>query len=137
MIDLLVSSNLALTIVLLILILAWAGYLLVNRYRVHKIAKFITQQQFTKGKRKAQIVDVRERKAFNAGHILGARNIPFSTFRTFYSGIRRDMPVFLYDQSTALSSRAAFYLHKKGYRKLYILKEGYRNWTGKTKKRDV
>ncbi|XIF20310.1 MAG: rhodanese-like domain-containing protein [Acetilactobacillus jinshanensis] len=135
--NLLVSTNFALTIVLLVLILIWFGYLLINHIRIHKIAKFITQKQFIKGKRRAQIVDLRERKAFNAGHILGARNIPFSTFRTFYNGIRRDMPVFLYDQSTALSSRAAFYLHKKGYQKLYILKEGYRNWTGKTKKRDV
>ncbi|QBP18646.1 rhodanese-like domain-containing protein [Acetilactobacillus jinshanensis] len=135
--DLLVSTNFVLTIVLLILIIAWIVYSVINHIRVHKIAKFISQKQFVKGKRRAQIVDLRERKAFNAGHILGARNIPFSTFRTFYNGIRSDMPVYLYDQSTALSSRAAVYLYKKGYRKLYILKEGYRNWTGKTKKRDV
>lgn len=137
MLALLITSNGVLTIILLILILAWCGWLAFNHYRVHQIADFVPQKFFIQGKRHAQIIDVRERKAFNAGHILGARNIPYSTFRAFYKGIRRDMPIFLYDQGTTLSSRAAFYLYKKGYRKLYILKEGYRNWSGKTKKRDV
>ena len=129
-------SNLILTILLLILILVWVAWLVFNHYRVRKVAKLITEKDFIRGKRRAQIIDLRERKNFNAGHILGARNMPYSTFRHFYSSIRRDLPVFLYDQSTALSGRAALFLHKKGYRNLSILKEGYRNWSGKTKKQD-
>ena len=132
--DLLISANSVVTIILLIIIIAWCCWLAFNHYRVHKIAKFLTEKEFIAHKRSAQIIDLRENKAFSAGHILGARSIPYSTFRAFYKGIRRDMPVFLYDQSTALSGRAAFYLYKHGYRKLYILKEGYRNWSGKTKK---
>lgn len=137
MLNLLVSSNGIMTIVLLVLVLAWIGYLIFNQIRVKKAAKFVSEKDLIAHKRGSQIIDVRERKAFNAGHILGARNIPFSTFRVFYKSIRKDMPVYLYDQGTTLSSRAALLLKKHGYKGLNILKEGYRNWNGKTKKRDV
>ncbi|GLB46785.1 sulfurtransferase [Philodulcilactobacillus myokoensis] len=121
-------------IIIIILLVLWGLWTLITRMRVNRIAKFLSQNDFEAGKRKAQIIDLREEKTFKAGHILGARNMPYSTLRTFYSGIRNDLPVYLYDQGKAISMRAALLLHKKGYHKLFILKDGYRNWDGKTKK---
>lgn len=39
--------------------------------------KTLTEEEFIKGYRKAQLIDVREPNEFEGGHILGARNIPF------------------------------------------------------------
>ena len=41
---------------------------------------------------------------------------------------------FLYDEGMTLSTQAAAFLGKHGYNHLYILKDGYRAWDGKTKK---
>ncbi len=44
-----------------------------------KAVKVLTEEEFKKGYRKAQLIDVREPNEFDAGHILGARNIPVTT----------------------------------------------------------
>ncbi len=75
-----------------------------------------------------------KKKDFNAGHILGARNIPYSTLRAYYKGLRKDVPIYLYDQGKEMSTRAAIFLHKQGYNNISILKTGYNRWDGKTKK---
>ncbi len=62
--------------------------------------------------RKAQVIDVREKKVFDAGHILGARSVPYSTMRAYYQQIRKDLPVYLYDQGKTMSSRSAVLLKK-------------------------
>lgn len=84
--------------------------------------------------RKAQVIDLRQEKEFNAGHILGARNLPYIYLRQQYGELRNDLPVYLYDESMTLSTQAAAFLSKHGYDKLYILRNGYREWDGKTKK---
>ncbi len=94
----------------------------------------IDDEAFQEGRRQGQIIDVREKRSFDAGHILGARNVPYSTMKAFYTQIRNDMPVYLYDQGTTLSTRAALLLAKHGYKEIYILKRGYQRWEGKTKK---
>ncbi|MEJ6400537.1 rhodanese-like domain-containing protein [Nicoliella lavandulae] len=124
-------------ITLILILIVWGAWFLFNRYRLKQVANVIDADQFNEVKRRAQIIDVRERRDFNAGHILGARSIPYSTFRQFYGEIRPDLPVILYDQGQTVSARAAMFLHKKGYRKIFVLKSGYRNWNGKTKKRDA
>lgn len=93
----------------------------------------LTEEEFKKEMRKVQLIDVREKKDFDAGHILGARNIPFSTFKTRSVEIRKDQPIYLYDHNKALSLRAALRLRKEGHTDIYHLKGGYRDWTGKTK----
>ncbi|MDW0117330.1 rhodanese-like domain-containing protein [Sporosarcina thermotolerans] len=115
--------------VLLILIL----YIVITMVRLRKAVTNLTQEQFIEGYRKAQLVDVREPKDYEAGHILGARNIPYSQFRQRYKEIRPDKPVYLYDQNTGKSSRAALFLKKKDYTQLYQLQGGFRTWTGKVK----
>lgn len=93
----------------------------------------LSENEFREGYRKAQLIDVREPKEFDGGHILGARNIPLSQMRNRLIEIRKDKPVYLYCQSGARSTRAAMMLHKQGYEDLNMLEGGFKKWTGKIK----
>ncbi|WP_391209878.1 rhodanese-like domain-containing protein [Psychrobacillus sp. L4] len=117
-------------IAVLVILLAYAG---VQAFRLKKAVTNLTQEQFIEGYRKAQLIDVREPKEFDAGHVLGARNIPSSQLRQRFKEIRTDKPVYLYCQSGARSSRAAMFLKKKGCTDLNQLQGGFKTWTGKIK----
>lgn len=98
-----------------------------------KILKTLTEEEFRSGYRKAQLIDVREPNEFDAGHVLGARNIPLSQMKMRMKEIRPDKPVYLYCQSGMRSGRAAQVLHRKGYKELSHLKGGFKKWSGKVK----
>ncbi|MDF2903995.1 MAG: rhodanese related sulfurtransferase-like protein [Bacillus sp. (in: firmicutes)] len=98
-----------------------------------KIVKTLTEEEFRAGYRKAQLIDVREPNEFEAGHILGARNIPLSQMKMRMKEIRPDKPVYLYCQSGMRSGRAAQFLYRRGYKELSHLKGGFKLWTGKVK----
>ena len=115
------------------ILLALIIYMVFTTRRLRKSVTNLTQEQFIEGYRKAQLIDVRESKDFDAGHILGARNIPYSQFRQRFKEIRPDKPVYLYDQNSGKSARAALFLKKKDYAHLYHLQGGFRQWTGKIK----
>ncbi len=123
-------STLYVVIGILVLII---GYMVVTMLRLRKAVVHLTQEEFIQGYRKAQLIDVREPKEFEAGHILGARNIPYSQFRQRYKEMRADLPVYLYDQNGGKSARAALFLKKKDYNQLFHLQGGFRQWTGKIK----
>ena len=108
-------------------------YVLVNTLRLKKAVTNLDQEQFIQGYRKAQLIDVREAKEFEAGHILGARNIPSTQLRQRYKEIRSDLPVYLYCQNAGRSARAALLLKKKGYNQVHQLQGGFKTWTGKVK----
>lgn len=108
-------------------------YILVNTLRLKKAVSNLTQEEFIQGYRKSQLIDVREAKEFEGGHILGARNIPSTQLRQRYKEIRPDLPVYLYCQNSGRSARAALFLKKKGYNQLYQLQGGFKTWTGKVK----
>ncbi|MDN6063142.1 MAG: rhodanese-like domain-containing protein, partial [Staphylococcus simulans] len=46
---------------------------------------------------------------------------------------RKDQPIYLCDANGVASYRAARILRKNGYRDIYMLKGGYKKWTGKVK----
>ena len=96
--------------VLWIIIIVWAGYEIYSYFKRKNASVELTEEEFKKEMRKVQLIDVREKKDFDAGHILGARNIPFSTFKTRSVEIRKDQPIYLYDHNKALSLRAALRL---------------------------
>ena len=129
----LVWLNVILASILLYLGLNWLFYY----YMGKKSATIITEEEFKEGMRRAQVIDVREKNEFDAGHILGARNIPYTTFAQSVGGIRKDLPIYLYDNTKTLSVRAANKLRKQGYTNIYILKTGYSDWSGKTKQKKV
>lgn len=114
-------------------VLAVILYFVITYIRVGKALTTLTQEEFIQGYRKAQLIDVRESKDFDAGHILGARNIPFTQFSQRYKEIRPDKPVYLYDQNTSRTGRAALFLKKKGCTEIYQLSGGFKKWSGKIK----
>ncbi|KPB05186.1 MULTISPECIES: rhodanese-like domain-containing protein [unclassified Bacillus (in: firmicutes)] len=96
-----------------------------------KILTTLTEEEFRAGYRKAQLIDVREPKEYEGGHILGARNIPLSQMKMRMREVRQDQPVYIYCQNTMRSGRAAQMLKRKGYTQLYQLKGGFKQWGGK------
>ncbi|WP_027963420.1 rhodanese-like domain-containing protein [Halalkalibacillus halophilus] len=122
--------------VLLIILLVLAGFILFavfKNMRTQKYLKTLSEEQFKEGYRKAELIDVREPKEYDRGHILGARNIPMSQMKQRNAEIRKDKPVYLYCQRGSRSLRAANFLRKKGYKELYQLKGGFSKWNGKIK----
>ena len=124
-----------LNIALISLLLIWAVFEAVQFFRRKKAGKDLSSEQFKENMRKAQIIDLREKDDFNAGHILGARNIPFLEFKQRMNEIRKDQPVYLYDQRKTFSRRASLILQKEGYDKIFRLEDGYEEWDGKIKKK--
>lgn len=120
----------------LIIVLVFLLAIMVFRsYRQKMHLKVLTQDQWVEGYRKAQLIDVREPQEFDAGHILGARNIPVTQLKQRLIEVRKDKPVYLYCQKSSRSARAAGILRKKGYEDIYQLKGGFKNWTGKIKRK--
>lgn len=120
---------------LLIILGVIIAFSLYNYFRQKKILKTLNEDDFRAGYRKAQLIDVREPREYEAGHILGARNIPVSQLRTRLKEIRPDKPVYLYCQNGLRSGRAAQMLYRKGYKQLFHLQGGFKKWSGKIKKK--
>lgn len=115
---------------IIIAIFAWWAF---NKLQQKRILTVLTQDEFIKGYRKAQLIDVREPNEFESGHILGARNIPLTQLKMRLKEIRTDKPVYLYCQNNSRSGRAAQILYKNGCKELYQLQGGFKKWTGKIK----
>lgn len=122
--------------ILLVILAAIIAYSAFNWFNQRRIVKTLNQDEFVEGYRKAQLIDVREPNEFEGGHILGARNIPLSQLKTRLKELRPDKPVYLYCQSGLRSGRAAQMLHRKGYKELYHLKGGFKQWSGKIKSKN-
>lgn len=120
-------------IMTVIILIALAVYLLGTTLYQKRYLKTLTEEEFKAGYRKAQIIDVREPSEFDAGHILGARNIPLSQIYARKAEIRKDVPVYLYCQSGMRSARAAAVVKKIGCKDINHLKGGFKQWTGKVK----
>lgn len=119
--------------VLIIVLVAFLVFSIFRYYRQKSILNVLNQDQWIEGYRKAQLIDVREPQEYDSGHILGARNIPLTQLKQRLVEIRKDKPVYLYCQKSSRSGRAAQILHKQGYKEIYQLKGGFKNWTGKIK----
>ncbi|MCD1023443.1 MULTISPECIES: rhodanese-like domain-containing protein [Enterococcus] len=130
------SPIIIIDIVLIAILLGIGINELYLRIMAKKSATTIDQETFREGMRKAQVVDVREKDEFDAGHVLGARNIPYSVLKNSIGSIRKDQPVYIYDQKRAIAVRAANKLRKAGYTDIYLLKGGYQSWEGKVKKKN-
>lgn len=124
-------SNMTLIVLIaLALVIIWmVTNFIINKRSVTEL----NQEEFQEGIRKAQVIDLREKADYDYGHIIGARNIPMTMFRQRYQGLRKDQPIYLVDANGIASYRAARTLKKKGYTNLYMLKGGYKKWTGKIK----
>lgn len=119
--------------ILLILLAAFIAYSIITWLRQRKIVTPLDEDEFRKNYRRAQLIDVREPNEYEAGHILGARNIPLSQLKMRMPEIRKDQPIYFYDNSGTRSARAAQVVHKQGYEQLYYLAGGFKKWSGKIK----
>lgn len=119
--------------ILIIALLVILAFGIFRYYRQRAYLKTLSEDEFIKGYRKAQLIDVREPQEFDRGHILGARNIPVTQLKQRLIELRKDKPVYLYCQSGSRSARAAQILRKKGYEDISQLKGGFKKWTGKIK----
>lgn len=121
---------------LLVLIgLAYGLYSLYLWWIKKQAGQKITAQELESLRIGAQIIDVREQAEFDARHIMGARNIPMSVFSGRVGEIRKDKPVYLYDDNEGQVARAANMLKKAGHTQIFYLEKGFSTWTGKTKTR--
>lgn len=120
-------------IIFAIVYLAYQAFLFIER---KMSAKLITSEELVKLGRTIQLIDIRERDDFNVKHILGSRNVPMSQFKQNMATIRKDQPVYLYDEFGLLTGRAASKLKRNGYKDIFILKGGLDRFEGKVKVRD-
>ena len=103
----------------------------------------IDGEEFAKGIHRGQVVDLRDENKFKKDHMLGARNMPFMQFKMYKDALRKDMPVYLYDEALTQmnymfaherhSIKVSSKLKKEGFKEVYILKGGYSAWEGKKK----
>lgn len=78
----------------------------------------------------AAVLDVRETKDYQAGHIVGAINIPEARMpeRLRELEAARDKPLLLYCATGMVSGRAGSLLKKNGFGRLYSLRGGLSAW---------
>lgn len=122
------------TLILWGALILWGIWELIQYFRRRNAATALESEEFKKNLRKAQLIDVREKDEFDVGHILGARNIPFYEMKQRYIELRKDQPIYLYEDGKYSAYRAAIQLKKHGFEDLYVLKDGYKNWEGRIKR---
>jgi rhodanese-related sulfurtransferase len=78
----------------------------------------------------AIVVDVREPKDFNAGHIVGAINLPEARIAERLKELEphRNKPLLLCCATGMVAGRAGGVLKKHGYANLHVLKGGIAGW---------
>lgn len=123
------------TKILWLIIIGWAIWETVQYFRRKKAATALTNEEFNDNLRKVQLIDVRNRDEYNAGHILGARNIPFTEMKQRHVELRKDQPVYIYEDGKYIAYRAAIELKKNGHEDISILEGGYKNWEGRIKRK--
>lgn len=128
-----ISSLSIFTQVLWLALILWGIWELIQYFRRKNAATALEQEEFNKNLRRVQLIDVREGDDYNAGHILGARNIPFYEIKQRHVELRKDQPIYLYENGAHAAYRAALQLKKHGFEDIYVLKGGYENWEGRIK----
>lgn len=113
------------------IILGFAIMYLLRSFQQKKYLNVLSQDEFIKGYRKAQLIDIREPQEFERGYVRGARNLPLTQMKQRLVELRPDKPVYLYGQGNGRSKRAAHLLYKNNYQNINILDGGFKKWTGK------
>ena len=79
----------------------------------------------------AMMVDVRDQGEYEAGHILGARNVPLARLGSEPAGElakRKDKPLIVYDDGGERTAKAAAALRKQGFERVVNLTGGLGAW---------
>lgn len=123
--------------ILWVIVILWGIWELVQYFRRRQAATTLDKEEFKKNIRRVQLIDVRDRDEYDAGHILGARNIPFFELKQRHVELRRDQPIYLYEEREYTAFRAAIELKKQGFQDLYVLEGGYEDWDGRIKRNKI
>lgn len=107
------SGWLIFDIIVLAILIGWGVSAGISAYRRKHYATVLDEDAFREGMRKAQVIDLRQKDAFDKGHILGARSLPYIYLKQQYGELRPDLPVYLYDDGMQLSTQAVTFLAKK------------------------
>lgn len=96
----------------------YAGYIASNllngdfrQVNVDKVRELVESEEY--------IIDVREIREYENGHIKNAKNIPLSQLRERVNEIPKDIPVYLHCRTGQRSYNAALALQNLGYRNVY------------------
>lgn len=117
-----------------IILILWGIWELIQYFRRKKAARALETEEFKENIRKAQLIDVRSKDDYDAGHILGARNIPYFELKQRHVELRKDQPIYLYEDREYSAYRAAIELRKYDFTDIYVLKGGYEDWDGRIKR---
>jgi rhodanese-related sulfurtransferase len=81
------------------------------------------------------ILDVRTPEEFAEGHIEGATLINFQddNFQEQTDKLDKNIPVYVYCASGVRSDKAASILNKQGFKEVYVLEGGLKEWTSQNK----
>lgn len=76
------------------------------------------------------LIDVRTPQEYDEGHIDKASNIDFNApdFNDQISKLDKGQPFLIYCAAGGRSAKAAALMESLGFKKVYELKGGYRNW---------
>ena len=100
---------------------------------IRKGAK-ITNSQATKiiNKGKTAIIDIRDQKQYQAGHILIAVHVALTRLQERIQKLEKfkGQPIIIVDESGKESDKAASILKKEGFSQINILKGGMTGWVG-------
>ncbi|ERJ13782.1 rhodanese-like domain-containing protein [Haloplasma contractile] len=120
-------------IIVLVVMTTLVFFFTLTYFQQKNACESLSADELKKCMRKGQLIDVRTKKEYEAGHINGARNISVQTIGREYKKIRKDQPIYLYCASGKRSKRAALLLKAKGYTDIYDLAGGIVSWNGPLK----
>lgn len=83
---------------------------------------------------KLAIIDLREPELYRAGHVPGAKNIPFEQFNNRINELNPEDKIVLVCHTGPMGDVSGSLLSEKGYAKVSNLKGGMAAWSGKLEK---
>lgn len=122
-----------------VLSLAWIGLLAAVLFTTFKgltsKVKVITRGETTRliNQEDAVVVDVRSRDDYRKGHIANAVNVPAAEIKKGSFGELdkyKEKPLIVVCSNGVSSQEPANLLHKAGFTKVSVLKEGVAGWSG-------
>ena len=121
----------------IILAVVIIGMLVYPRWNLKRNAKVVEQEEFARLMQNSQLIDIREASQFRVNHILGARNLPSGQIDQSLNALNKHKPVLIYETARPVAAaKVAKKLKQAGVPEVYILKNGFNSWTGKTKSGD-
>ncbi len=81
-----------------------------------------------KDKKPLILLDVRQQKEYDEGHIDGARLIPLNTLPDRLAELPKEKEIVVYCKSGRRSAQAAVFLQASGYKNVVSLSGGFQEW---------